>query len=138
MPIGPRLCLRMDQKGEPLEQRNAARQVATINLRSYGWAERFVYAVSRDALVELHQRALDVPDAVPRPRPDPQVICEVADPEDPDVGAEHPPGYPKGFWYSPPDAPPQFMTYRLQYRDDPRTIVIDDAMLKPQPAPKGW
>jgi hypothetical protein len=129
MPLSPHTMLRLDQQGGRLEERTARRSVATANLRSYGWANRFVYGSRAQTLEELHAYAVDHPDEVPRPRPDPQVICEKADPNDPAVGRDHPPGYPRGFWYTPPDAEPQYMAYRLQYPDDPRTVAIDESFV---------
>ena len=127
VPLGSSLCLRLDRTGTRLEQRSVARQVERINLRSYGWAERFVYGADRRLLEELHAIATRHPERAPGPRAEPQVICEEADPNDPTVGAEHPPGYPRGLWYTPPDAPPVFMAYRLQHMDDRRTVGIDSS-----------
>jgi hypothetical protein len=131
MPLGPDLCLRFDQSGALLEQRRASRQIDDTNLRSYGWAQRFVYGRDRRVLEDLRQRALAAPELVPTPRPDPQVICEEADPNDPSVGIEHPPGYPRGIWYDAPDGP-KFMAYSLQYSDDPRTVGIDPSFFEPE------
>lgn len=131
MPLGPALCLRLDQVGDGLVRRNARRQVALVNLRSYGWAKRFVYARTRDVLEALHGYAVAHPDEVPAPRPDPQVFVEEADPDDPAVGAEHPAGYPKGIWYDEPGQRPRFMAYKLQYIEDPRSVIIDDKIVGP-------
>jgi hypothetical protein len=133
MPLGPDLCLRMDHHGDHLCERTVTRQANLINLRSYGWAQRFVYARGRHVLEELHEHAQAHPEEAPGPRPDPQVICEDADPDDPSVGAEHPPGYPKGIWYSPPGEEPKFMAYTLQYMDDPRTVGIDETYFSSPP-----
>ena len=133
MPLAPTLCLRMDQKGGQLENRTLEKQVDKINLRSYGWAERFVYAADRHALEDLYQRVSADPTIAPGPRADPQVICEEADPDDPTVGLEHPPGYPRGLWYENEDGTQTFMAYRLQYADDPRTVSIDPSYYAPAP-----
>ncbi len=126
MPLSPSTMLRFDQIGDRLAERRAAKSIRKANLRSYGWAKRFVYARSPSLLEELQAWAREHPDEVPAPRPDPQVICEPADPNDPRVEREHPVGYPRGFWHSPPGEEPQYMSYRLQYRDDPRTLAIDE------------
>jgi hypothetical protein len=131
MPLAPLLCLRLDQSGAPFETRHADRQVERINLRSYGWAERFIYAGDRTVLEKLHARVQSDPDLAPGPRPNPQIICEEADPDDPAVGAEHPPGYPRGLWYEREDGSPVYMSYRLQYADDPRTVSIDQSYYGP-------
>ena len=137
MPLGPDLCLRLDQKGGLLEQRRASQQIDTINLRSYGWAQRFVYGRDRKVLEGLHEHALAAPERVPLPRADPQVICEDADPNDPSVGVEHPPGYPRGLWYDVPGGPPKFMAYTLQYSHDPRTVGIDPSFFGSDQADTG-
>ena len=131
MPLTPSLCLRLDQTGAPFETRRAERQVERINLLSYGWAERFVYARGRTVLEELHARVRSDPDLAPGPRPDPQVICEEANPDDPTVGAEHPPGYPRGLWYQREDGSPVYMSYRLQYGGRPAHGEHRSQLLRP-------
>jgi hypothetical protein len=66
-----------------LAVRNTKRQVRSINLRTYGWATRYVYGPSAEALTELHEFALADPDDVPRRTPHRHVILEdpeIADP----------------------------------------------------------
>jgi hypothetical protein len=128
MPLAPGMCLRLDQHGAQIEKRTWSRErlVAKTNLASYGWAERYVYGRARSVLEELYRRAQSDPDTVPTPRPDPQVIFEEADPDDPSVGAEHPAGYPRGFWLPGEDGTPIYHRYTLVYTDDPRTPTIRD------------
>ena len=70
-------------------------EVADMNLRSYGWATRYVFAEDRVTLEQLHQRAQADLSAVPRASRQFQVIT--ADeraflPSEPNV---QPPGWPK-------------------------------------------
>jgi hypothetical protein len=57
------------------------------------------------------------------------VFIKEADPNDPTVGLEHPPGYPRGLWSDDPDGEPRYMSYELQYLDDARTVILDKAYL---------
>jgi hypothetical protein len=113
MPLGPDVCIRLDQGDEPIALRRAERQVERLNLRSYGWAERFVYGRRRQLLEELHHVATEEPERVEHPKPNPQVVLEEADPHDPDVGAEHPPGWPRGLWVEDDDGGERWCSYYL-------------------------
>ena len=121
VPLSPELCLRLNQPGErPIAERETSAQIDRINLRSYGWADSYVYGRSRAVIETLHAAALADPDALERRRPSPQVVMEEADPDDPSVGKEHPPGYPRGLWIDPPDmnGGPKFVSYELIWEDE--------------------
>jgi Protein of unknown function (DUF4238) len=119
IPLGPELVLRLDQPGGRwMAERRTSRQIERMNLRSYGWADRYVYARSRQVLEELHTEAKTAPHRLERRRPSPHVILEHADPNDPTVGAEHPPGYPRGLWIPDDDGSPQWCSYELIYFED--------------------
>lgn len=114
VPLSPEICLRINQPdGRRIAERTTSGQIERIDLRSFGWADRHVYARSRDVLEELHAIAQAEPDRVERRRPSPHVILEQADPDDPTVGAEHPPGYPRGLWITDDDGSQRWCSYEL-------------------------
>jgi hypothetical protein len=120
VPLGPELCLRLDQPGGTwIAERNCAKQIERINLRSYGWADRNVYARSRQVLEGLHALAQADPERLERRRSSPHVILEEADPNDPTVGAHHPPGYPRGLWINDDDGTRKWCSYELVDTDPP-------------------
>jgi Protein of unknown function (DUF4238) len=122
VPLSPNLCLRLNQPGRwaPIAERKTSRQIQRTNLRSYGWADRYVYGHSRKVLEDLHELARAEPDRLERRRPSPQVILEEADPNDPTVGQEHPPGYPRGLWITDDDGSQRWCSYELVDADPPR------------------
>lgn len=111
--LSPDVCLRLDQGDDYLALRRATRQVERTNLRSYGWAERYVFGRSEPVLRDLHDLAQREPDRVERPRASPQVVLEEADPNDPTVGADHPEGYPRGLWIADDDGGHRWCSYQL-------------------------
>jgi hypothetical protein len=56
-----------------------------INLRTYGWASRYIYGPSEEVLEELHERALADPEAVPAPAKKRLVMLEDLQTADPEV-----------------------------------------------------
>jgi hypothetical protein len=88
MPLTPTACLRISP-GDPdrLAVRGTRRQSERINLRTYGWATRFVYGASRGILEELHAYAVAHPDEVPAPSPQRAVIFEDLATADPAVAS---------------------------------------------------
>jgi hypothetical protein len=61
-PLGRDLCLRIGpSQPKRLSVKETTRQVDRINLRTYGWATRYVYGPSPDLLERLHERADDAP-----------------------------------------------------------------------------
>jgi hypothetical protein len=49
-------------------------------------------------------------------------LFEEADPEDPEVGREHPTSWPKGLWHQDQDDTMTFCAYKVLDPDDPETI----------------
>jgi len=85
-PLSSKACLRISPGDrDHLAGRNTKRQVRSINLRTYGWATRYVYGPSAEALTELHEFALANPDDVPRRTPHRHVILEDLETADPAV-----------------------------------------------------
>jgi hypothetical protein len=120
VPLSPDLCLRLDQPGGTwIAERNCATQIERINMRSYGWADRYVYARSRQVLENLYSLARADPERVERGRTSPHVILEEADPGDPTVGAKHPLGYPRGLWITDDDGTQRWCSYELLDTDAP-------------------
>jgi hypothetical protein len=88
VPLSSTRCLRVSPAGTaPLVVRRAEKQVAAINLRTYGWATRYVYGPSADLLTRLHERALAHPGEVPAATKKRSVICEDAATADPAIAA---------------------------------------------------
>lgn len=86
MALSSKVCLRIcpwDRKH--FGTRETTRQIDVINLRTYGWASRFVYGPSTDVLKALHARALADPEAVPVPAKKRLVMLEDLSTADPDV-----------------------------------------------------
>jgi len=82
LPVGRDLCLRIGpSQPKRLSVKETTKQVDRINLRTYGWATRYVYGPSPDLLERLHERA----DQAPRPIRKRPVMLEDADRADPAV-----------------------------------------------------
>jgi len=82
LPVGRDLCLRIGpSQPKRLSVKETTKQVDRINLRTYGWATRYVYGPSPDVLERLHERA----DEAPRPIRKRPVMLEDADRADPAV-----------------------------------------------------
>jgi Protein of unknown function (DUF4238) len=79
-PLGRDLCLRIGpSQPKRLSVKETTRQVDRVNLRTYGWATRYVYGPSPDLLERLHERA----DEAPRPIRKRLVMLEDARQADP-------------------------------------------------------
>jgi hypothetical protein len=92
MPLGSKACLRIcpsDRDCRPFGDRSVVKQVDRINLRTYGWATRFVYGPSADVLEALHARALADPEAVPVPAKKRLVMLEDLSTADPEVAVRN-------------------------------------------------
>jgi hypothetical protein len=130
-PLRADACLRLSQSGDDLVRRRAERQSQRINLRSWGWAERHVFAADPLLLEELHAAAADHPDLTCGPPPDSTVVLEAADPDDASVGSEHPPGWPRGLWQrGEGNEPDQFCRYTVVRCDEDITPTIDERYLR--------
>lgn len=66
-----------------------ARQVELINLRTYGWAEEYVFGETQAALVAVRTAAHQRPADVIRPRPFSQAIGIEPDPDDDSLAREN-------------------------------------------------
>lgn len=90
VPISSRMCLRVAQMDQRrFSTRKAERQVDRINLRTYGWAQRYVYGPTAEVLLSLHERAAANPAAVPSPARRRMVMLEDLDTADPRVAEEN-------------------------------------------------
>ncbi|MFI4984904.1 MAG: DUF4238 domain-containing protein [Solirubrobacterales bacterium] len=86
MPLSSTACLRVSPRdGQRFTERQTVTQVDHINLRTYGWATRYVYGSSTVALEALHARARADPQAVPVPRRKRMVLLEDLETADPAV-----------------------------------------------------
>lgn len=115
LPLSTEFCLRLDwRKLMSLEYGEIARQVDTINLRTYGWAERYVMGRSQECLVALHEQAIAAPETVPRQKPRHLVTledAETANPADAIRNADR--GWDSHVSHAPPDGPRRKMSYRV-------------------------
>jgi hypothetical protein len=115
LPLSPEACLRVDGL-HPLELlvRDVERQVGTTNLRTYGWAQRYVMARSKDVLLDLHAQACANPNVVPKQKPRHFVLMEDADTADPAEAARNKArGWDPHVIYAPDGAPAREMSYRV-------------------------
>ncbi len=92
VPLSSTACLRFcPADGQPLDlaERETIGQVDHINLRTYGWATRYVYGSSATVLEALHARALANPGAVPVPTKKRVVLLEDPSTADPAAAARN-------------------------------------------------
>ncbi|MFL5862436.1 MAG: hypothetical protein ACJ780_16965 [Solirubrobacteraceae bacterium] len=75
----------MSERPHHFRERYTTTEVDRINLRTYGWATRYVYRPSQEILEALHARALAEPEAVPAPTKKRHVILEDLSTADPAV-----------------------------------------------------
>jgi hypothetical protein len=85
VPLGDTACLLMRPvpMGCGLTVSEAsAREIETINLRTYGWADEYVFGRTQDALAAVRTAARRRPADVVRPKPFTQVALLETDPDD--------------------------------------------------------
>jgi Protein of unknown function (DUF4238) len=88
MPLSSTACLRVSPADRhTFSERDTRKQVDVINLRTYGWANRYIFGPSAEVLEALHARALAGPEAVPAPTKKRVVMMEDLDTADPAVAA---------------------------------------------------
>jgi hypothetical protein len=86
MPLSSTACLRICPSDRAhFSERGVVKQVDRINLRTYGWARRFIYGSSPEVLASLHARAVANPEAVPAPTKKRMVLLEDVSTADPEV-----------------------------------------------------
>jgi hypothetical protein len=68
-----------------LAEQTTKRQVSRINLRTYGWATRYVYGYSPELLIQLHEHAVGHPELVAAPSKQRIVLMEDLDTADPEA-----------------------------------------------------
>jgi hypothetical protein len=91
-PLGDQACLllRPLSADARLSIREAApKEVETINLRTYGWAEEYVFGRTQAGLVAVRTAAKRRPADVDRPRPLSQAILIETDPDDDSLALEN-------------------------------------------------
>jgi len=76
-PLSPKLALRIDYGDTgSLRRREVSKLVDRVNLKSYGHADRFVFAAHEKVLLDLHARVLADPSIAPPAPVPPRVIFE--------------------------------------------------------------
>jgi len=128
IPLASTSCLRISPGDtEPLALRlwTSARAPFRINLRTYGWATRYVYGSSADTLEELHAYALGHPEEVPEPARPHFTIVEDIDKADPAVATRNiARGRPPSIVVPDPDGTLRAMSYeRIESVEDARRAV---------------
>jgi hypothetical protein len=127
LPLTSHLALKMTNpraRGERDFRRSdlAAEDAMAANLRSYGWATRYVFAESADLLRDLHAAASRDPTSVPRPSRPVHVITadrRAFPPSEPNVQPE---GWPKFVPRIGQDGSIEWCRYRVVRHDDPQAI----------------
>jgi hypothetical protein len=129
LPVGRDLCLRIGpNQPKRLSMKETTKQVDRINLRTYGWATRYVYGPSKDILERLHERVDDAPKPI-RKRPVMVEDPEQADPAVADRNAAR--GWPR--YIDMPDNTGTMRTFSYEVID-----TDDDARRSVSPwAPQG-
>lgn len=90
MPLSSSACLRICPSDRcRFSERDTSKQIDRINLRTYGWARRFVYGRSAELLRDLHARALAEPQSVPAPTKKRSVMLEDIATADPAVAQKN-------------------------------------------------
>lgn len=91
VPISPTSCLLIVPTGEPSFEVGTVSQheVQMINLRTYGWAERFIYGSSQEVVVSVRRFAKKNPQQIVRPRRHRPVILIERDADDTRLADAH-------------------------------------------------
>ncbi|TMK57872.1 MAG: DUF4238 domain-containing protein [Actinobacteria bacterium] len=128
IPISASSCLLLVPTGEPsFEAGEVSRHnVMQANLRAYGWAERFIYGSSQEAVVAVRRAARRKPQDVARPKPHRPVILVESDPEDTRLADAHRKrGWPPYLQAPGEDGKPQRFDYMVLGEDgDPVTVGV--------------
>jgi hypothetical protein len=114
-PLTPRSCLLVVPRGARMSKEEVARdRVEEINLRTYGFAQRHLFAQHQESLTHLRRTAKRRPARVARPRPNYQVVMEEADPSDPNAGAANlKRGWPRFLQAPGPDGRIKVLDYKV-------------------------
>jgi Protein of unknown function (DUF4238) len=99
-------------------------EAAAQNLRSYGWATRYLFAEARVTLERLHARAQANPEAVPRASRHWQVITADERAFLPSEPNEQPPGWPKHVPRVGQNGRIELCRYKVVAHDDPAAIRL--------------
>jgi hypothetical protein len=123
VPMGPHHCLILEPGRRGIGEAPADENlVMRVNLRTYGWAERFIYGTSQQKVSVVRRQAKARRSLVVRPKVPKLTLLEEADPDDPEVGREHPASWPKGLWHRNKDGTMTFCAYKVLDPDDPEAI----------------
>ncbi len=126
LPLGRDLCLRIGpSQSKRLSVKETTTQVDRINLRTYGWAARYVYGPSPVVLERLHERA----DEAPTPIRKTMVLLEDQSTADPAVAERNAKrGWPR--YIADPGGSGRMMSYEVIDSDEAvrRSIAPRPAM----------
>lgn len=91
IPISSQSCLLLVPTGDADFEVGdlGRREVESINLRTYGWADRYIYGSSQEAVVGVRRAARKQPKQVTRPKPHSGVMLVERDPSDTRLADAH-------------------------------------------------
>ena len=119
IPLSPRAAL-LVTPGPPTIARQPVEgdEVLQLNLRAYGWSERFVFGRTQKLVTDLHATAKRRCRDVPMPRGPSQMVMAEADPNDPTVGQHNlRRGWPRGIWSDDHEGARRFYDYTVLETD---------------------
>lgn len=87
IPLAHDACLLLTPTGDELleVEEVSKRRVEEINLRTYGWTDRFIFGKSQETVQAIRRLAKGRPDRIVRPRPPAEALMLPVDPSDPSI-----------------------------------------------------
>lgn len=99
-------------------------EVREFNLRTYGWADQYVYGRTQEVVQRVRTQAKRFSKEVVRPKKPTTVLLEEVDPNDQTVGAEHLRiGWPRTVVIDDDDGIARTFSYQILDPEDPSTIA---------------
>jgi hypothetical protein len=126
LPLTKAYCVRVGPgQRQRLGLQPTAKQVERVNLRTYGWATRYLFGPSPDLLERLHATATTDPDSVPKFIPKRMVMTEDAETADPAIAERNVArGWPRYIGHEEPDGTQCLLSYEvIESEDDVRKSV---------------
>jgi hypothetical protein len=124
VPLDPNHCLFLHPGETSISSVEIdANAVREINLRTYGWADRYIYGRTQEMVTTVRRQAKRMPHLVIKPRIARPVILEDARPDHPSAGiANAKRGWPNRLWIDDGEGPPRYADYTVIDPNDPDTI----------------
>jgi hypothetical protein len=119
-----------------LRSKETKTQAARINLKTYGWAARYVYGPSEEQLLALHRCATEDPGSAPRPTKKRNVITEDAETADPAIAARNVArGWPAYIGHQEEDGTVRKLSYEVVDSVDDARRSVAPRVAKPEEPP---